>query len=335
MTISPDTFRWITAAALVALAAIIVTGAAVRLTGSGMGCPTWPACEEGSLVPRGETGEHGWIEFGNRLITGAVSLAVALAVLGSLRREPRRRDLTRWSWGLVAGVFAQALLGGLVVFLHVAPVAVAGHYLLSAVLVWNAVVLHHKAGESDVRDPADPSRAISPAQGPVDRPRTHGSRRLRATPELARWSRAMVALGALVLVTGTLVTGSGPHGGDEAADRLPFAVVTVARIHGVAVWAFLVSVLLVLRRATRGDAAPEAAARGRVLVALIAAQAMIGYVQYLNGVPELLVGAHVLGSVLVWIAALRFHLGLTAPLPAAAEAPAAARAGARVAPVPG
>ena len=336
MTISPEAFRWITAAALVALAAIIVTGAAVRLTGSGMGCPTWPACEEGSLVPRGETGEHGWIEFGNRLITGAVSLAVVLAVLGSLRREPRRRDLTRWSWGLVAGVFAQALLGGLVVFLHVAPVAVAGHYLLSAVLVWNAVVLHHKAGEPDVPGGDERSRAISTAQGPVDRPRSDRRRRLQATPELARWSLAMVALGAVVLVTGTLVTGSGPHGGDEAADRLPFGVVTVARLHGVAVWAFLAAVLAVLRRAARGDAAPAALARGRVLVAVIGAQALIGYVQYLNGVPELLVGAHVLGSVLVWVAALRFHLGLTAPLRAAApEAPPEARSAAPVAPVPG
>src|SRR3546814_4540688 len=100
-----------------------------------MGCPTWPACEDGSLVPRGATGNHGWIEFGNRLVTGAVSVAVGVAVLGSLRRSPRRSDLPRWSWGLVAGVFAQALLGGLVVFLHVAPVAVAGHYLLSAVPV--------------------------------------------------------------------------------------------------------------------------------------------------------------------------------------------------------
>lgn len=336
VTISPEAFRWITAAALVALAAIIVTGAAVRLTGSGMGCPTWPACEDGSLVPRGETGEHGWIEFGNRLITGAVSLAVALAVLGSLRRQPRRRDLTRWSWGLVVGVFAQALLGGLVVFLHVAPVAVAGHYLLSAVLVWNAVVLHHKAGEPDVPDPVDRSRAISSGHGPVDRPRSDRRRRLQATPELARWSRAMVALGAVVLVTGTLVTGSGPHGGDEAADRLPFAVVTVGRVHGAAVWLFLATVLLVLRRVIRGDAAQEAVARGRVLVAAIVAQASIGYVQYLNGVPEVLVGAHVLGSVLVWIATLRFHLGLTAPVPATVpKTPSAARTAAPVAPVPG
>ncbi len=102
--IGPATYRRLTVAALVLLGAIIVTGAAVRLTGSGMGCPTWPSCEDGSLVPRGATGGHGWIEFLNRVFTGAVSIAVGLAVLGARRRAPRREDLVRWSWGLVAGV---------------------------------------------------------------------------------------------------------------------------------------------------------------------------------------------------------------------------------------
>jgi cytochrome c oxidase assembly protein subunit 15 len=290
-SISPRTYRLITVAALVAVGAIIVTGAAVRLTGSGMGCPTWPACEDGSLVPRGATGHHGWIEFVNRVFTGAVSVAVALAVLGSRRRQPRRGDLTAWSWGLVVGVFAQALLGGLVVILHVTPLAVAGHYLLSAVLVANAVILHHKASEPD------------------------GLRRPRATPALLQWSRALVALGAVVLVSGTFVTGSGPHGGDTAADRLPFAVTSVARVHSLAVWAFLALALVVLRQVGRGDADPAVVGRGNVLVAVVLAQGTLGYVQYFTGVPEGLVGLHVLGSVLVWVAALRFHLALTEPIP--------------------
>lgn len=295
--ITPATYRTITVGALVALGAIVVSGAAVRLTGSGMGCPTWPTCEDGSLVPRGATGANGWIEFVNRTFTGAVSVAVALAVLGSRRRRPARPDLTRWSWGLVAGVFAQALLGGLVVALDVTPVAVAGHYLLSAVLVANAVVLHHKASEPE------------------------GLRRPRATPELLQRSRALVGLATLVLVTGTLVTGSGPHSGDEAADRLPFAVVTVARVHSVTVWAFLAVVLLVLRQATKGDAASDTVGRGRLLVGAIVGQGTLGYVQYAAGVPELLVGAHVLGSMLVWVAVLRFHLALTEPIPTEEPAP--------------
>ena len=276
--------------ALVAVGAIVVSGAAVRLTGSGMGCPTWPTCERGSLVPRGATGANGWIEFVNRTFTGAVSLAVAVAVLASRRRAPVRPELTRWSWGLVAGVAAQAVLGGAVVLLHVAPLAVAGHYLLSAVLVANAVVLHHKASQPD------------------------GARRARATPALVRWSRAVVGAAALVLVTGTLVTGSGPHSGDDVASRLPFAVVTVARVHSLTVWAFLAVVLVVLRQVNRGDAAAAVVDRAHLLVGAILLQGLLGYVQYELDVPELLVGFHVLGSVLVWVAALRFHLALTEPI---------------------
>jgi cytochrome c oxidase assembly protein subunit 15 len=289
--IRPETYRVITAAALVAVCAIIVSGAAVRLTGSGMGCPTWPSCESGSLVPRGATGGHGWIEFVNRTFTGAVSVAVAIAVLGSHRRQPRRRDLIFWSWGLVAGVLAQALLGGMVVLLHVTPIAVAGHYLLSAVLVANAVILHHKASEPD------------------------GPRRARATPSLMARSRVLVGLAGLVLLTGTVVTGSGPHSGDTAADRLPFMVSTVARIHSLTVWAFLLTAVIVLRMVTAGDAAASTVGRGRLLVGAILAQGLLGYVQYFAGVPEILVGAHVAGSVLVWVAALRFYLALTEPIP--------------------
>jgi cytochrome c oxidase assembly protein subunit 15 len=297
--LEPGTYRLIAAVALVALGAIIVSGAAVRLTGSGMGCPTWPSCEDGSLVPRGATGHNGWIEFLNRMFTGAVSVAVALAVLGSRRLRTPRPDLTRLAWGLVIGVFAQVLLGGVVVLLHVAPLSVAGHYLLSAALVANAVLLHHRASEPE------------------------GARRAQATPALLARSRALLGLATVVLVTGTLVTGSGPHSGDEAADRLPFAVVTVARVHSGAVWLFLAAVLLVLRRATRGDAEPDAVGRGRLLVGAILAQGALGYVQYAADVPETMVGAHVLGSVLVWVAVLRFHLGLTEPIPIPAASPPA------------
>jgi cytochrome c oxidase assembly protein subunit 15 len=293
------TYRTITAVVLVAVGAIVVSGAAVRLTKSGMGCPTWPSCEDGSLVPRGATGANGWIEFVNRTFTGAVSVAVAVAVLGARRLQPPRPDLVAWSWGLVAGVVAQVLLGGLVVVLHVAPLSVAGHYLLSAVLVANAVVLHHKAG------------------GPAV------ARRPRATPQLLQRSRALLGVATLVLITGTLVTGSGPHSGDEAADRLPFAVVTVARLHSATVWVFLAAVVLVLHGVTRGDASPDVVGRGRVLVAAIVAQGSLGYVQYAAGVPEVLVAAHVLGSVLVWVAVWRFHLALTEPLPEVADAPSA------------
>jgi cytochrome c oxidase assembly protein subunit 15 len=291
--ISPPAYRTITAVALVALGVIVVSGAAVRLTGSGLGCPTWPQCEAGSLVPRGATGGHGWVEFINRTFTGAVSVSVALAVLASKRLRTPRPDLTALSWALVVGVFAQALLGGLVVLLDVTPIAVAGHYLLSSVLVATAVLLHHRAGQ-----PAGP-------------------RRPAATPALLRWTRALLGLASVVLVTGTVVTGSGPHGGDDAADRLPFAVRSVAPIHSGAVWIFLFTALAVLQRAEAGDAGPDARDRGRLLIGAIVAQGALGYLQYFTGVPEGLVGLHVLGSVLVWVAVLRFHLGLQEPLPTA------------------
>ena len=172
----------------------MVTGAAVRLTGSGLGCSTWPGCEPGELVPHGASSHHAWVEFGNRLITGLVSVAVVLAVLGSLRRRgPRRRDLVWLSWGLVAGVVAQVLLGALVVKLDVHPIVVQGHFLVSGLLVADAVVLHHRA-----------SRPDGPDGGPEGTTPVVG----RVGPRLAR---AAVAMAALVILAGTLVTGAGPH----------------------------------------------------------------------------------------------------------------------------
>ena len=271
--------------------AIVVSGAAVRLTGSGMGCPTWPTCEDGSLVPRGATGANGWIEFLNRVFTGLVSVAVALAVLGARRRVPYRPELTRWAWGLVAGVFAQALLGGLVVVLHVAPLAVAGHYLLSAVLV------------AERGGPPPQGRRARRGRGAAASP----PRRCCAAPARSSAWRGWCC------VTGTLVTGSGPaqrrRGGRPAAvrggDRGPHPQ---RRRCGCSSWRS--SSCCAGRRS--GDADPSTIGRGRVLVGAIVAQGALGYVQYAAGVPEALVAAHVLGSVLVWVAALRFHLALTA-----------------------
>ena len=130
LALSPRAYRRVTLAALLALAFIIVTGGAVRLTGSGLGCPTWTSCEEGSLVPVDASSTHAMIEFVNRTITGLVSVAVMLAVLGSLFRRPRRRDLTLLSLGLVAGVLGQIVLGGLTVLFELAPPFVMGHFLL-------------------------------------------------------------------------------------------------------------------------------------------------------------------------------------------------------------
>ena len=286
-TISPPAYRRITLVALLALVFIIVTGAAVRLTGSGLGCPDWPTCAENRVVAPWEY--HAMVEFVNRIITGLVSVAVILAVLGSLLRVPKRRDLVRLSLGLVGGVLAQIVLGGLTVLFELRPGFVMAHFLLSMVLLANAVVLHHRAGRPD---------------GPT-RPAVGG--------DLVALGRLGIAAAALTVFLGTVVTSSGPHGGDENAERLPFLLPDVARLHGTAVMLFLAVVLVTLWRLWKAGAPPELMRRGEVLLAVLVAQAALGYLQYFTGVPAVLVGFHILGAAAVWVAVLRFHLGFSVP----------------------
>jgi heme a synthase len=308
--LSPRAYRVITVAALVALAVIVVTGATVRLTGSGLGCTDWPQCEEGQFFAEVDN-VHAMAEFLNRLFTGVVSVAVMLAVLGALVRNPRRRDLTWLSLGLVGGVVAQIVWGGFTVLTELRPEMVMGHYLISAVLLANAAVLVQRAASG------------GPPQRPV------------VAPVTMRWSRAMVAMTAVVLVAGTLVTNTGPHAGDENAVRFGFEITTVARVHAVTVWLLLALTLVTLRLAYRDTAAaPDVAARagerlrrrGGLLVAAIVTQGAVGYVQYATGVPAVLVGIHVFGSVLVLLAVVSVHLAMVARPPlesATTEGPAA------------
>ena len=284
--LSPAAYRRVTFVALVALAVIVVTGAAVRLTGSGLGCTDWPNCEQGRLAPSEITDAPAMIEFVNRTITGIVSVAVIVAVLGSLARVPRRRDLTWLSVGLVGGVLAQIVLGGLVVLLDLSPRLVMLHFLVSMALVWNALVLHHRAGEAD------------------------GPRRPVVAPVVRSLGRLLVATTALVLVLGTVVTASGPHAGDEQAERLDLAVGEVARLHGLAVVLLLALTLVTLWVLAREGAPPAVHAAARTLLTVEVAQAGVGYTQYFTGVPALLVGVHVVGALAVWLAATRFALVL-------------------------
>lgn len=286
-TLSPPAYRRITFLAVLALVFIIVTGGAVRLTGSGLGCPDWPTCARNRVVAPWEY--HAIVEFANRTITGLVSVAVILAVLGSLLRAPRRRDLIWLSVGLVAGVVGQIVLGGLTVLFELRPGFVMAHFLLSMALLANAVVLHHRAGR-----PAGPTR---PAVG----------------RDLLALGRLGVAAAALVVFLGTVVTSSGPHGGDERAQRLPFLLRDVARLHGTAVMLFLAVVLVTLWRLAKDGAPAVLIRRGEVLLAVLVAQAGLGYLQYFTGVPAVLVGFHILGAAAVWVAVLRFHLAFSVP----------------------
>ncbi|MEA2704873.1 MAG: heme a synthase [Actinomycetota bacterium] len=293
LRLSPAAYRRVTLLALAALAFIIVTGAAVRLTGSGLGCPDWPTCSENRIVAPVEY--HAMVEFVNRTVTGLVSVLVILAVLGSLLRVPRRRDLVWLSLGMVAGVIGQIVLGGLTVLFDLKPGFVMAHFLLSMVLLATAVVLHERAGDEE-----------APAAG-----------RVRISDgDLRLLGKLDVVAAGFVLFLGTVVTSSGPHGGDEKAERFDFVLRDVARLHGLAAFVFLVLVLLTLWRLWSAKAPPATLRRGEVVLAVSVAQAAIGYAQYFTGVPALLVGFHIVGAVAVWTATLRFWLsfGRAAPV---------------------
>ncbi len=308
-TISPAGYRRVTFVALIALGFIVVTGGAVRVTGSGLGCPDWPTCAEGRIVAPLEY--HALVEFVNRMVTGAVSVMVIVAVLAALRRRPYRRDLVRLAFGLVLGVIGQIVLGGLVVLFHLYPPLVMGHFVLSMVLVANAVVLYHRAGWPDTA-PAGRASDLRP---------------------LGSW---LVAWAALVLFLGTVVTGSGPHAGSnegQFVERLPFVVADVARLHALAVWILLALALYTVWRAYRDRAPADVQRRGGVLLAVLCAQGAIGYIQYFSNVPAPLVAIHIAGATALWVSVLRFRLGLVsptetaaAPLPRPAAAPVPHRA---------
>jgi len=309
LAVTPARYRSWTRAALWALTIIVFSGAAVRLTGSGLGCSDWPKCEEDQFVADFEY--HNLIEFGNRLFTGVVAIAVMLAVLGSLGRVPRRADLTRWSWGLVAGVIAQIVLGGLLVRTELDPRFTMGHFLLSMVLIWNAVVLQHRAAWPDVVA-ADDTRAEPAPAAPLD----------SAGRPLLGLLRAVTAVSAVLLVTGTVVTGSGPHSGSdepEVAARLPFDLREVTRIHSLVAITLVLIVAALLWQAHRSGRL-DVRQRAATVFGLLVVQGTVGYLQYFNGVPELLVMVHIVLATFTWISVVRLHLTLRQP---AQMAPAA------------
>jgi cytochrome c oxidase assembly protein subunit 15 len=272
--------------ALVLLCTIVVTGAAVRLTGSGLGCSDWPQCNSERFIDV-STG-HGAIEQVNRLFTGLVAAGVIAAVLAARRRSPYRRDLVVLSWGLVIGVLAQVVLGGVVVLTGLHPLANMGHFALSMVLVANALVLVRRSAQPD-----------------------DGFRVRTVDPTQHRLIRLVVILGTAAVVTGTVVTGTGPHAGDEEAPRLGFDISHVARIHGITVIATLVAclVLAVSLRRNLVHKAPMTALEGLIAIGFI--QAAIGYVQYFNGVPALLVGFHIAGATLFFLALVNLWTSAT------------------------
>jgi cytochrome c oxidase assembly protein subunit 15 len=260
---------------------LVVSGGAVRITGSGLGCPTWPKCTGGSFtpVPHQAQGQlHVWIEFGNRLITLCLLTVsvIALVVVLILKRT----DIRALAIGQLAGILLQIPLGGITVLTHLNPFAVASHFLLSIVLIAAGTSLYER-------------RSLTPRELPT------------VKPGIRIMSRTHLVLTAAVIAVGTVVTGSGPNAGDVSAPRFHIHIQSIAWLH-----ADLVIALIALTALMFFVIFPYRLLRKRVAIfGLIAlGQGAIGFLQYYQGLPELLVGAHLLGVTLIWISAWRIHL---------------------------
>ncbi|NUP51317.1 MAG: heme A synthase [Catenulispora sp.] len=288
---TPTIVQWACFAALVANIGIIVTGGAVRLTDSGLGCPTWPTCTDGSLVPTRQLGAYGAVEFTNRMLTFAVSVAVGAAIVACMRWHPRRSSLIKLSWSLFFGVVAQAVIGGISVRTHLAPIWVAVHMLVSMGMVAVAYVLWTRSRESN------------------DAPAV-----LTVQPFLRQLGYLLTAGVAALLAAGTVVTGSGPHSGAKAGDpgnkRFPLTPANATQLHADLVF-LVVGLTIALWFALKATgAAPRILTTVRDLFLVLMAQGVIGYVQYFTHLPVLLVGIHMFGAAIVWVATWRVLLAM-------------------------
>ncbi|WP_330457102.1 COX15/CtaA family protein [Streptomyces sp. NBC_00820] len=286
-TPAPRTVQRAALAALVMSVVIVVTGGAVRLTGSGLGCPTWPTCTDDSLTTTSAMGVHGAIEFGNRMLTYVLCAAVGWAIVAARSEKPWRRGLTRLGWAQFWVVMGNAVLGGIVVLVGLNPYTVAAHFLLSTALIAVAAVMWQRTREGD--------EAPRPLVG-------------KAVAQLV-WF--LVGASLLLIVAGTVVTGAGPHAGDtREVHRIPVDWETVAKLHAVLAW-IVVTLTFALWFVLKAVDAPKSPlARTRELFLILLGQGVIGYVQYFTHLPELLVGLHMLGSCLIWIWVLRVLLSL-------------------------
>lgn len=277
------TVRRLALASLVANAAIVVTGGAVRLTDSGLGCPSWPRCTPETYTPTTASDAHSLIEFGNRLLTFVLVAVVVATLVAVWRQQPRRPALVRLAMLLVLGIPAQAVLGGITVRTGLNPWTVMGHFLLSMLLVAVAVSLLWRTTEGD-----GPPRALVP------RP-------------LQQLGYAVLGVVALTLIAGTVVTGSGPHSGDEKAARTGFDPESVSQLHADLVM-LLVGLTVALWLALRAAGGPTRPAG--ILVLVVLGQGAVGWTQYFTDLPIALVGVHMAGACLVLIAACRVVLSL-------------------------
>ena len=277
-------------ALLVLQAGLVVTGGAVRLTGSGLGCPTWPECTDGSIGPvitQAEDQLHAWIEFGNRLIAWLILILALAALVYIVKKLKSRNDFKRLRLLAILqilGFLGQVVLGGITVLTKLNPISVSAHFVLTLPLIAGALALRHRV---------------------LDRPV------LGLQPMTRTVTKVVTALSFVVLLIGVVVTGTGPHAGDADAKRYPFNFEAVSILHADSVIA-LICLAIALYLVVKVSESPEVKKLfGRMILIFLAiclAQGAIGYLQYLTGLPELLVGAHLLGATLVWIHAWRLNL---------------------------
>lgn len=277
-------------ALLVLQAGLVVTGGAVRLTGSGLGCPTWPECTDGSIKPvitQAEDQLHAWIEFGNRLIAWLILILALAALVYIVKKLKSRNDFKRLRLLAILqilGFLGQVVLGGITVLTKLNPISVSAHFVLTLPLIAGALALRHRV---------------------LDRPV------LELQPMTRTVTKIVTALSFIVLLLGVVVTGTGPHAGDADAKRYPFDFQAVSILHADSVIALICLAIALYLVVKVSESAEVKKLFGRMILIFLAiclAQGAIGYLQYLTGLPELLVGAHLLGATLVWIHAWRLNL---------------------------
>ena len=282
-TVSRRGLRWATTTAMVMSVVLMVTGGVVRVTASGLGCPDWPQCDEGTIWTTPELGIHGVIEFGNRMLTWVLSAAVGWAIIAARLQKPHNRGITRLAWSQFWMVMLNALIGGITVWTGLNPYIVAVHFLAATALLTTTVLTWNRVRVADFGPPA-PVSATSRGLG----------------------TGVLVATG-LVLAVGTLVTGTGPHSGDlNPVHRIPINLTAITWVHAILaaiVLAVAVALFVSLRKTDT-----TARLRTFVFLGVLALQGLIGIVQSLTGLPELLVSLHLFGAALLWIGALRVFL---------------------------
>ncbi|SEF66896.1 cytochrome c oxidase assembly protein subunit 15 [Actinacidiphila yanglinensis] len=313
-TPSPVAVRRAALAALVMSVVIVITGGAVRVTASGLGCPTWPTCNGDSLLGTREMGIHHTIEISNRMLTYVLCATVGWAIIAvRAQQEPPRRSLYRLAWAQFWVVVLNAVWGGLTVLTKLNPYVVSFHFLLSAALITVAVLTWQRTREGDAS------------------PRPLVGKPVRQLGQL------LTAAAALLIVIGTLVSGAGPHPGESSGSytvrRIPVDWRTIAQLHADFAWIVvgLTVALWFVLRAVDAPVGPQH--RVRELFLVLMGQGVIGYVQYFTHLPAALVDLHMFGACLVWIGTLRVLLSFRerppaepgATVPAAATAPAASR----------